>query len=518
RHRPRSLTDFDRRGDRNSRRLDLDSIDDQSAVRRQRRRSGDLRRRLFDPDRRRAGGLLHSGAAGGQGRPDGGIATRVDRMTDAKATTRFRLWLWLVAFTRLIVPRRLRAGWRQEWDAELRNRETLLAEWDNLNWRTKLDLLRRSLGAFQDALLLQPRRLEDEMFQDLRYGLRMLRKAPNVTLIAALTLALGIGANTAIFSVVNGVLLNPLPYPEPERLVRVFQNIMIMSSPKAPMSPADFRDFREQNTTFETIAGYFRQDLELAQEDRAERLMGMRASSGYFRTLGFQPILGREFTREEEIPDESAVVILSYGLWRRRFNGDPAIIGKTIRLSGKSFMVVGVAPAGLQHVGGGYRPLPHGESVDIWWPMRLGPNRPRGVPIVKVIGRLKPGGTRRQAGVEFELSAPPTGQQYPGPSQVCSQTLIPALPGEVVEGSRRTLFLLLAAVFLVLLIACVNVANLTLARAAAREREIAVRLALGAGRARILRQLLIESLTLAAIGGLLGLLLAKLAINALIKL
>jgi putative ABC transport system permease protein len=327
---------------------------------------------------------------------------------------------------------------------------------------------------------------------------------------------LGIGANTAIFSVVNGVLLKPLPYPEPERLVRIFQSTPVL--PNAPMSPADFRDYREQNTTFESLAGYFRQDLELAQEERAERLMGMRASSGYFRTLGLQPMLGREFTHEEEIPDESAVVILSHGLWRRRFDGDPTIVGKTIRLSGKSFTVVGVAPAGLQHVGGGYRPLPHGESVDIWWPMRLGPNRPRSASIVNVVGRLKPGVTRKQAEAEFDLIAARLAMQYPGLYRNEAKTLIQPLREEIVEGSQKTLLLLLAAVFLVLLIACVNVANLTLARAAAREREIAVRLALGAGRARIVRQLLIESLTLAVMGGLLGLLMAKLAINALIRL
>ncbi|HEU0178207.1 MAG TPA: ABC transporter permease [Blastocatellia bacterium] len=426
-----------------------------------------------------------------------------------------KLPLWLIRVTGVIVPRRLRADWRQEWEAELRYRESQLAEWDRLDWRNKLDLLWRSLGAFWDALLLQPRRLEDEMFQDLRFGLRMLRKNPGFTSVAVFTLALGIGANTAIFSVVNGVLLKPLPYPEPERLVRVFQNIM--NFPKAPMSPADFRDYREQNTTFESLAGYFRQDLELAQEEKAERLMGMRASSGYFQTLGLEPMLGREFTHEEEIPDESAVVILSHGLWQRRFDGDPKIVGKTIRLSGKSFTVVGVAPAGLQHVGGGYRPLPHGESVDIWWPMRLGPNRPRGALIVNVIGRLKPGVTRQQAEAEFDLIAARLAEQYPGPYRK-AKTITQPLREEIVEGSQRALLLLLAAVFFVLLIACVNVANLTLARAAAREREIAVRLALGAGRARILRQLLIESLTLAVIGGLLGLLLAKLAINALIKL
>src|SRR5262245_14341653 len=247
----------------------------------------------------------------------------------------FRFWLWLIALVGVIVPRRLRADWRQEWEAELRSREASLAEWDKLNWKTKLDLLRRSLGAFRDALLLQPRRLEDEMFQDLRFGLRMLRKNPGFTAIAVFTLALGIGANTAIFSVVDGVLLKPLPYPEPERLARVFQSIT--NFPKAPMSPADFRDYRERNATFESLAGYFRQDLELAQEERTEQLMGIRASSNYFRTLGFQPALSREFTHEEKIPDESTIVILNHDLWRHRFDNDPTIVGKTIRLSRKSF-------------------------------------------------------------------------------------------------------------------------------------------------------------------------------------
>ncbi|MBO0862577.1 MAG: ABC transporter permease, partial [Chloracidobacterium sp.] len=285
-------------------------------------------------------------------------------------------------------------------------------------------------------------RLIETFVQDLRYGMRTLRRNPGFTFIAALTLSLGIGANTAIFSVVNGVLLKPLPYHEPERLIRVFESDSTYQ--KFPISPLDFRDFRDQNTTFESLAGYFRQDLQLAQDDRAERLLGMRVTSGFFQTLGFRPLLGREFNRDEEISDQSAVVILSHGLWQRRFGGDSNIVGKRIRLLGQYFTVVGVMPAGLQHVGGGWRPLPHGESVDIWWPMRLGPNRPRDAHLVNAIGRLKSGVTRKQAEAEYNLIAMRLAQQYPGAYrnwQIHTQLL----REEIVEGSQQTLLVLLGA-------------------------------------------------------------------------
>ncbi len=439
--------------------------------------------------------------------------------------------LWLVRFIGVIVPRRLRAGWRQEWEAELRYRETLLVAWDKLDWQNKLSLLWHSLGAFADALWLQPKRMEEEMFQDLRYGARMLLKNPGFTLVAALTLALGIGANTAIFSVVNGVLLKPLPYPEPERLVRVYTSTSHF--PMAPMSPVNFIDFREHNTVFESLACYLRQDLQLSQEDGAnkangahraagaagaERLFGMRISSGFFRTLGIPPMLGREFTVDEELSYEKSVVVLSHGLWQRRFRSDPNIIGKKIRLAGRTFTIVGVAPAGLQHVGGGYRPLPHGHSVDIWWPLWLTRKRAWGADalIMNSIGRLKPGISREHAEAEFNaIAGELVKKEFLGSDRRIEAR---SLHEEITERPRTTLMVLMAAVFCVLLIACVNTANLMLARASSREREIAVRAALGAGRARIIRQLLTESLLLATLGGLAGFLLAKLAVNVLIRL
>jgi hypothetical protein len=195
-------------------------------------------------------------------------------MADLTRTTRFRFWLWLIRVIGVIVPRRLRADWRQEWEAELCYRETLLAEWDKLDWQPKLALLSHSLGAFMDALWLQPRRMEEEMFQDLRYGARMLLKNPGFTLIAALTLALGIGANTAIFSIVNAVLLRPLPYWEPERLVQAW-----VTNPKATrwgdwVSHPDFLDWREQNTVFDEIGACRTWAFNLTGSDFSEALWG----------------------------------------------------------------------------------------------------------------------------------------------------------------------------------------------------------------------------------------------------
>ena len=188
---------------------------------------------------------------------------------------------------------------------------------------------------------------------DLRFALRQLLKNPGFTAVAVFTLALGIGANTAIFSVIYGVLLKPLPYRDPEQLIRVFESSA--SQPKFPMSAGDFQDYRELNSTLASLALYTRQDLELSKDDQPELLAGLRITSGYFDVLGERPMLGREFRREDEAPGNHHVVILSNGVWKRRFNSDPTIIGKTVSLTGEAFAVVGVMPPGVQHVGGYYR-------------------------------------------------------------------------------------------------------------------------------------------------------------------
>jgi len=349
-------------------------------------------------------------------------------------------------------------------------------------------------------------------WQDLRYGARMLLKNPSFTLIAVLTLALGIGANTAIFSVVNGVLLKPLPYREPERLIRVFERSR--TQPKFPMSGGNFQDYRDQNSTLSGLALYTRQDLELSQDDKPERLAALRVSAGFFELLGAQPLLGREFRREDELPDNNQVVILSHGLWQRRFNGDPNVVGRVVTLSGRPFTVVGVAPQGLQHVGGDYRSMPHGESVDAWWPVALRPQAGRGAHFLNAVGSLKPGVSVAQAEADFNVIAERLAQQFPNSNQGWRIAIQP-LREEIAGRARTTLLALFGAVFFVLLIACVNVANLLLARATAREREIAVRSAVGAGRRRIVRQLLTESLLLAMVGGAAGILLAQWAIDTL---
>ncbi|HEX6772645.1 MAG TPA: ABC transporter permease [Acidobacteriaceae bacterium] len=351
--------------------------------------------------------------------------------------------------------------------------------------------------------------------QDLRYAIRQLRANPTFAIVIVLTLALSIGANSAIFSVIHGVLIQPLPYRQPDKLVRAF--FTIPAFPKFPFNPFDFRDFRARNRSFVGMAAFTRSDLQLSGSGEPTRLHGMQITSGYFNVLGLSPQLGREFDAQGEVPGNGRQVILSDRLWRSRFGAARDIIGRKITLNEQPFTVVGVMPARTAHPGNEYQPLAYGQDVDVWSPFTFeGDPARRGSHFMEVIGRLKPGVSMAQANAEMNTLLRQISNEHGGYGDW--KILLISLNDEVIGTSRQMLLVLLGAVAMVLLIACANAANLMLTRAAARRREIAVRVALGAPRSRVVRQLLTESLLISSIGGALGLLLAFGGVKALVSL
>ena len=360
--------------------------------------------------------------------------------------------------------------------------------------------------------------LMDTVLYDVRYAIRQLRGAPGFAATSMVTLALAIGANTAIFSAVKGVLISPLPYPEPDRLVRLFEEAP--KTPHFPMAPADFRDYRSELQSFEGIAAYLRRDLQIGDPSQPEQLRGMQVTAGFFATLGFRPALGREFEAADEIESNSDVVMLSHSLWMRRFQGDPGVVGRAVRLSGKTFRVVGILPAGFQHVGGTYRSYGHGEPVDVWSVLVVPREEHPGLRFshyFNVVARIRPGVTWAQVEADLRRTGQHVASRYPSPNSPWRPHVVP-LKDEIVGTVESTLVALGGAATVVLVLACVNVAGLLLGRAGGRSREIGVRAALGATRWRLARQLLIESVLLALAGGATGVALAYGAIAALRRL
>jgi putative ABC transport system permease protein len=348
----------------------------------------------------------------------------------------------------------------------------------------------------------------DAFLKDVKHSLRMFLQTPSFTFTAVAALTLGIGANTAIFSIVDAVLLKPVPFPDPDRLV-----MLMNTSPRgtgSAGSPAKFQHWRSQTSVLENVSAFTNGVMNYTAGDAVEQFRSAQVSAGYFRCFGTPILRGRAFSAEEDSPRGPNVTLLSYNLWTRRFSSDPAIVGKTISLSGDRYVVIGI-------VDGGFDVREFGPAPDVWVPFQLDPNTTDQGHYFQAAGRLKPGVSLDQAKARLQVSASEFRTKFPNALRAQDGFSVTPFQEAFVGNVRPSLMVLLGAVGFVLLIACANVANLLLARATGRRREIAIRAAIGAGRGRIIRQLLTESVLLSLAGGVLGLILGFAGIRALMS-
>jgi putative ABC transport system permease protein len=404
-----------------------------------------------------------------------------------------------------IVPHDIRRDWLREWRAEFAYTAARAAR---LNKPMPIASLPRACGAVAHAAWLRWDRWRIEMiWQDIKHSLRGLLRKPGFTATVVLTLAIGIGGNAAIFGAVNAVLLRPLPFANPDQLVRIYKTSLTQPNQiGGTVSPPDLVDYRRDNTSFADVAAYAESAYPLTGEGPAEQISGAQITGGFFPVMATAPALGRTITDDDDRAGARDVVVLSHALWARRFGGDPGIVGRQLQINGISREVVGVMPAGFQF------PL----QSELWMPFKFTARdleTQRGAHYINVIARLKPDTPLEAAREDMRRVAARLAEQYPRTNRESSASVHP-LREALVGSVRRSMFVLLGAVGLVLLIVCVNIASLVLIRAVGRGRELAVRVAIGAGRASLFRGVLTESALLGAIGGALGLVLAYWATGA----
>ena len=420
-----------------------------------------------------------------------------------------RICLAIIRLFAALVPRSSRDGWRREWEAEFRSRDAATAP----ALGNQLDLIRRAFGALPDAAWLRRQFTADsEILHDIRHGARMLRKAPGFTLAVVLILALGLGGTVAIATLLDTLIFRPLPYADADRVVTVWQRSP--SGERDDVAPANFLDWRERSRSFERLAAAIPYSHDYTGGGEPEVLFGANVTEGFFEALGIKPLLGRTFEAGEHAFGGRPVVMITHGLWQRRFGGDPGIVGKPIVLDDRAREIVGVLPPDFKP-----QLLPRPGELSVWAPKVILEHEPRirSSAWWNVIGRLKPGVTIDAARAEMSDIAVALGREHPTTNERVGVDLV-TLRDHLMGKVKTPLLVMLGAVVLVLAIGCANVASLLLARGMHREREFAIRAALGAGRARLVRQLAVESLLLSTISAVVGLALAYVLIGAVVAL
>jgi putative ABC transport system permease protein len=431
-----------------------------------------------------------------------------------------RLCRWILRVARRIVPRPVREQWSREWEAEVVHHWNTIHQRRDRRWQRQAALVRQSSGAFADAAFLRQQFTADlDIVQDARYAVRMLRKRPLVSGLAIVVLALGLGGTITVFSTIDALLLRELPYSDSDRVVTVWQNDVTRLDERLGVASAVFRDYRERATSFESLAGAEPWSFDYFEGPEPVQLPAGLVTQGFFETLGVRPARGRLFHPEEYADGRSDVVLLSHAAWQRRFGGDEALVGGTIRLEGRPFLVAGVLPPSLrldllrrQNETAGVQSA---QVEEVYAPrvFREFDVQNRRVRSLSVVGRLSPGVSFDQAQTDLATISRQLATEHSQTMATMTAVMVP-LRDHIAGPLREPLALLLAAVVVVLLIACANIASLLIARGVERHREFAVRVAIGARRWRLVRQVMVEASVLAAIACGLGLMIAFVAIRA----